>query len=241
MKEFSRLLNLSVFIFIICAFGAFNNARHQNYERQLKVASQTTTIQATVKPSVSAKTIDPSHNSPTQTSVKVSSCDQAEAKLGPVYESGLASASNIWSDSNSPYNTSAENNYYYNQSAQQNYNLYVQYMKGYGCDPVLPSPILKSPATARPSSSVTTTPAPTCNSALEAQYESEYSSAYTGAQQWEQAQIQSVNAQISNMGGGTSSAIQQADSIIESQFNSKVSTLKATLNSELVSIDCPTL
>lgn len=243
MKEYSRLLSLIALFLIIWAFGAVGNARQQNYEKQLKAASETAAIQATVKPSVAvavAKTIEPAPNPPTQASIKSGSCAQAEAKLGPIYDSDLASVSSIWSDSNNPGNTSARNNYNYNQSAQQEYSLYVQYMKVYGCDPVQPSPTLKLPATAPSSASVTTTPAPTCNTALEAQYESEYSSAYAGAQQWEQAQIQSVNAQIGNMGGGTSSAIQQADIIIGSQFSSKVSALKATLNSELVSIDCPT-
>lgn len=243
MKEYSRLLGLTALILSIWAFGTFSNAQHQNYEKQLKAASEAATIHATVKPSVAvavAKTIEPAPNPPTQASIKSESCAQAEAKLGPVYDSGLASGSSIWSDSNNPGRTTAQNNYNYNQSAQQNYSLYVQYMKGYGCDPVQPSPTLKLPATAPSSASVTTTPAPTCNTALEAQYESEYSSAYAGAQQWEQAQIQSINVQISNMGGGTSSAIEQADIIIGSQFSSKVSALKATLNSELVGIDCPT-
>jgi len=165
------------------------------------------------------------------------SCSQIQAIFGPTLSSELSSDSSTWSNFTSY--TQAENNYEYNQEAAEDYSLYTSAMEEFGCTPQSPSPTLQYPAT-DPGSATITPVVPTCNTALQTQYEQTYQDGLQEDNEWASQQNSNLLEELDIAGAGDSSAVQEGEQAITEQLDQKNGQLLQTLNDDLTDIDCPT-
>ncbi|MDB5184682.1 MAG: hypothetical protein JWN38_490 [Candidatus Saccharibacteria bacterium] len=181
----------------------------------------------------------PAHSStpPTKPTTTASSCTNTEATYAQTYNNTLSAAWITWSKAT--YLTPSEMNFKYNQSAQYDYGLFSQAIEAAGCTSHL-SLALKSPATDPTTDPVNTPTTPACNTSLQASYQNSYQQQYQSLLEQESTEVRSVQAQMAAAGAGFSSAYNAVPSEVAQQYSSKFGAIKSTLNSELISIHCPT-